>query len=148
VTLESNKFAGEFEHKLDAKGRIPIPPKFRSELKDGMVLAPGIEKYIIVYPVSEWEKVTEALTSGTADSTQLRRINRAVFASAFRLMFDAQGRVTLPATLRKYAGIREQVVVAGANTYLEVWDKKEWEAEKTVSREQARQLMENMETIR
>jgi MraZ protein len=78
----------------------------------------------------------------------LRRINRAVFATAFNLKFDSQGRITLPSTLRKYAGIRDQVVVAGANRYLELWNKQEWEAEKTASREQARQIIENMETTR
>lgn len=148
MVIESGRFVGEFEHKVDAKGRIPIPPRFRTELREGMVLTPGIEKYIIVYPLSEWEKATEALTLGTADSSQLRRINRAVFATAFSLKFDSQGRITLPSTLRKYAGIRDQVVVAGANTYLELWNKQEWEAEKTVSREQTRRIIENMEAIR
>lgn len=148
MVIESGRFVGEFEHKVDAKGRIPIPPRFRAELRDGMVLTPGVEKYIIVYPLSEWSKVTEALTAGTADSSQLRRLNRAVFATAFNLKFDSQGRITLPSTLRKYAGIRDQVVVAGANTYFELWNKQEWEAEKTVSREQARQIMENMESTR
>ena len=148
MVIESGRFAGEFEHKVDAKGRIPIPPRFRAELREGMVLTPGVEKHIIVYPLSEWSKVTEALTAGTADSSQLRSINRAVFATAFSLKFDSQGRITLPSTLRKYAGIKEQVVVAGANTYLELWNKQEWEAEKTASREQTRQIMENMETKR
>ena len=148
MVIESGQFVGEFEHKVDAKGRIPIPPRFRVELKEGMVLTPGVEKYIIVYPLSEWSKITEALTAGTADPRQFRRINRAVFATAFNLKFDSQGRITLPLTLRKYAGIRDQVVVAGANTYLELWNKEEWEAEKTASREQARQIMENMETTR
>jgi MraZ protein len=148
MVIESTRFVGEFEHKVDAKGRIPIPPRFRTELRDGMVLTPGVEKYIIVYSLSEWSKVTEALTAGTADSTQLRRVNRAVFATAFNLKFDSQGRITLPSTLRKYAGIKDQVVVAGASTYLELWNKQEWEAEKTASREQARQIMENIEATR
>src|ERR1035437_2922640 len=148
MVIESARFAGEFEHKVDAKGRIPIPSRFRTELREGMVLTPGVEKYISVYPLSEWSKVTEALTSGTDDSGRLRRINRAVFATAFNLKFDSQGRIMLPSTLRKYAGIRDQVVVAGANTYLELWNKQEWEAEKTASREQARQIMENIEATR
>jgi MraZ protein len=148
MVVELGRFAGEFEHKVDSKGRIPIPPKFRSGLKDGMVLTPGVEKYIIVYSRSEWEKVTAALTSGTADSSVLRRINRALFATAFNLKFDSQGRITLPSSLRKYAGIKDQVVVAGANTYLELWNRQAWETEKTASREQARLMMENLETVR
>lgn len=144
MVSEVGHFAGEFEHKVDAKGRIPVPPRFRTELKEGMVLTPGVEKHIIVYPVSEWEKMTAALTSGSVDSSTMRRINRAVFATSFNLRFDSQGRITLPSTLRKYAGIKDQVVIAGANTYIEIWNKHEWEAEKTLSQEQARQMLDNI----
>lgn len=148
MVSEVGRFVGEFEHKVDAKGRIPIPPRFRSELREGMVLTPGVEKHIIIYPMPEWEKMTAALTSGTVDSSKLRRINRAVFATAFSLKFDSQGRITLPSTLRAYAGIKDQVVIAGANTYIEIWDGREWETEKTLSQEQARQMLDSIETTK
>ncbi len=138
-------FYGEFEYKIDEKGRVSLPPKFRVDLKAGVVLAPGIEKCINVYPVSEWKKIAEALTSGSITPSKLRRLNRAVFATAFKLNLDAQGRIALPTPLREYAEIEDEVIVAGANNYLELWDKARWEPEKATSLEQAGQIIESLE---
>ena len=112
-------FFGEFEYKIDRKGRVPDPPKFRKELKDGMVLTPGIEKCIVAYPLPEWKKLATSLTSGSVTPSKLRSLNRAIFATAFGTSIDGQGRIALPVSLREYAEIVDEVVVAGANTYLE-----------------------------
>jgi MraZ protein len=85
------------------------------------------------------------LSSDTLAPSKMRRLNRAFFASAFSLTIDNQGRIALPAPLREYAGIEDELVIAGVNTYLELWDKKQWEAEKAVSQEQAWQIIESME---
>ncbi len=138
-------FFGEFDYKIDEKGRVPFPPKFRGELKGGVVLAPGIEECINAYPVSEWKKLADALTTGSVTSSKVRKLNRAVFATAFSLVVDGQGRVALPTALREYAGIEDEVIIAGVNTYLEVWNKEQWESEKAISREQAWQILESME---
>ena len=138
-------FLGEFEYKIDEKGRVPIPPKFRRELKEGVVLTPGVERCIVVYPPSEWKKLAATLTTGSVTRSKLRRLNRAIFATAFTLSIDGQGRIALPAPLREYAGIEDEAVIAGANTYLELWDKEQWEAEKAVSQEQAWQIIESLE---
>ncbi len=145
MATELGRFFGEFEHKVDDKGRVPIPPKFRTELKEGLVLTPGVEKCIVVHPLSEWEKVAAALTTGTITSSKLRRLNRAIFATAFSLKLDRQGRIALPAPLRESAGIKDEVIIAGANTYLELWNKEQWEAEKALSQEQAWQIIESLE---
>jgi MraZ protein len=138
-------FLGEFEYRIDEKGRVPIPPKFRGQLKEGVVLTPGVERCIVVYPPSEWKKLAATLTTGSVTRSKLRRLNRAIFATAFTLSIDGQGRIALPAPLREYAGIEDEAVVAGANTYLELWDKEQWEAEKAVSQEQAWQIIESLE---
>jgi MraZ protein len=140
-------FIGEFEYRMDEKGRVPIPPKFRTEelKKDGMVLAPGMEKCITVYPLSEWKKLADSLTSGSLVPSKVRKLNRAIFATAFNLEIDGQGRIMVPAQLRQYAGIRDAVVVAGANTYLELWSKEQWETEKTRCQEEAWQIIESLE---
>jgi len=138
-------FSGEFEYKIDEKGRVPVPPKFRRELKDGVVLVPGVERCINIYTPPEWKKLATALTADSMAPTKLRRLTRAVFATAFSLNIDGQGRVALPVPLREYAGIEDEVVVAGVNTYLELWDKEQWEAEKAVSQEQAWQIIESLE---
>jgi len=138
-------FFGEFEYKIDEKGRVPIPPKFRQELKGGVVLTPGVENCITAYPLSEWRKLAAALTAGSVTRSKLRKLNRAVFATAFSLNIDGQGRVALPLPLREYAEIEEEVIIAGANTYLELWNKDQWLREKAISREQAWQIIESLE---
>ena len=138
-------FFGEFEYKIDEKGRMPIPPKFRRELKEGVVLTPGVEKCITAYPTAEWKKLATTFTSASLSQSKLRRLNRALFAAAFILNIDKQNRIALPVPLREHAGIENDVIVAGANTYFELWDKDQWQEEKDISQEQAWQIMESME---
>jgi len=139
-------FFGEFEYRVDEKGRVPLPPRFRGHLRDGLVLTPGVEKCITAYPLSEWKKLSTELTASSVTRGKIRRLNRAIFATAFYLTIDGQGRVSLPAPLREYAEIMDEVVVAGANTYLELWNKVLWEEEKTISRQQAWQIIESLES--
>ncbi len=138
-------FFGESEHKIDDKGRIPIPARFRRELKEGVVLTPGIENCIVAYPISEWNKIASTLTTGSISPSKLRRLNRALFATAFTVNIDGQGRVMLPAPLRQHAGIEDEIIIAGANTYFELWDRDEWQSEKAISLEQAWQIIESLE---
>lgn len=139
-------FIGECEYKVDEKGRIPVPPRFRRDLKDGLVLTAGVEPCITVYPLSEWRKLATTLTTGSVARSKLRRLNRAIFANAFTLAIDGQGRVALPAPLRQYAEITDEAVIAGANTYFEIWNKEQWETEKAFSREEAWQIIESLES--
>jgi len=140
-------FIGEFEYRMDEKGRVPIPPKFRTEelKKEGMVLSPGMEKCITAYPLSEWKKLADSLTSGSLVPSKVRKLNRAIFARAFNLDIDGQGRIMIPTQLRQYAGISDAVVIAGANTYLELWSKEEWEMEKIRCQQEASQIIESLE---
>ena len=138
-------FLGEFEYKFDSKGRVPVPPKFRPELKDGVILMPGVEKCVMGYPLAEWEKLAANLTSGSVSPSKLRRLSRAIFATAFSLSIDGQGRLALPAPLQEHALIKDEVVIVGANTYFELWNKEQWVSEKAVSQEQAWQIIESLE---
>ena len=138
-------FFGEFDYKIDEKGRVPLPPRFRSELKAGVVLTQGIEKCITAYPLSEWKNVAATLTSGSFTPSKMRRLSRAIFGTAFTTNLDRQGRVALPVPLREYAEIVSEVVIVGANNYLELWDKVHWEEEKAASLEQAWQIIESLE---
>ena len=138
-------FFGEFTYKIDEKGRVPIPPKLRLESKGGLVLTRGVEPCIMAYPVLEWKKLAASLTTGPVTQSKLRKLNRAIFASAFSLQLDGQGRIALPSPLRAYAGIEDEVIIAGANNYFELWNPKRWEEEKAISQEQAWQIIESLE---
>jgi len=138
-------FYGEFDYKIDEKGRVPIPPRFRNALKDGVVLTPGAEKCITAYTLPEWRKLATTLTDSSLTRSKMRRLSRALFATAFSTKMDGQGRIAIPAPLREHAEIVDEVVVAGANTYLEIWNKVHWEEEKSISQEQAWQIIESLE---
>jgi MraZ protein len=139
-------FYGEFDYKTDDKGRVPVPPRFRNALKDGLVLTVGAERCITAYTVIEWKKLSASLTGGSLTRSKMRRLNRALFATAFVTKLDGQGRIALPAPLREHAQIIDDVVVVGLNTNLEIWNKVLWEEEKSISQEQAWQIIESLET--
>jgi MraZ protein len=138
-------FFGEFEYRMDEKGRVPVPPRFRGLLRSGMVLSPGVEGCITAYPIKEWEKMAASLTAGSISPSKLRTLKRAIFATAFSLRLDGQGRIALPAPLKAHAEIVSEVVIIGANNYLEFWNKVRWEEEKAAAQEQAWQLLEGLE---
>jgi MraZ protein len=137
-------FFGEFEYKVDEKGRVPLPARFRKELQEGVVLTQGVESCITAYPLPEWKKLAAALTSSVSRS-KLRALNRALFGTAFKVNRDSQWRIPLPVPLRHYARIEDEVVIVGANNYLELWNKEQWELEKADSQEQAWQIIESLE---
>jgi len=138
-------FYGEFEYKIDDKGRLPIPPKYRSAYKDGLVLTPGAEKCLTVYTPAEWKKFTATLNNSPLSRSKMRKLSRALFSAAFSTKIDNQGRIAIPAPLRDYAQITDDIVVAGANSYLEIWNKAMWEEEKADSQEQTWQIIESLE---
>jgi len=138
-------FYGEFDYKIDDKGRVPIPPRFRNALKDGVVLTPGAEKCITAYTIIEWKKLSTTLTTSPLSRSKMRKLSRVFFATAFSTRLDGQGRVAIPAPLREHAGIVDEVIIAGANTYLEIWNKGLWEEEKEISQQQAWQIIESLE---
>lgn len=139
-------FFGEFEYRVDEKGRVPLPPRFRMELANGLVVIPGAEQCLTGYSPGEWQKLATTLAgTGSITPAKLRRLNRSIFAGAFPLELDRQGRITLPPSLREYAGITSDLVIAGVNTYLEFWSKDAWAAEKAAGREQEWQIIESLE---
>ena len=138
-------FLGEFEYRIDEKGRVPIPPRFRKDLESGVVLSAGPDTCIAGYGSAEWEKESARIASATISPSKRRRLGRSMFASAYNLTLDGQGRVSLPPPLRQRAQIGDELIVVGVNTYFELWNKDLWEAEKTLSQEQAWQITEGLE---
>jgi MraZ protein len=140
-------FIGEFEYRVDEKGRVPVPPKFRTDdlKREGMVLCPGIDKCITLYPQAEWKKLADSITSGSIIPSKLRKLNRALFSTAFNAEMDTQGRIMLPIQLRQYAAIEDEIVVTGVNNYIELWSKALWAEEKSASQLEAWHIIETLE---
>jgi MraZ protein len=118
-------FLGTHTPHLDEKGRLFLPAKYREELSRGLVITKGQERCLYVFPQSEFDRVTEALRAPVTTKA-VRDYSRVFFASASDEMPDRQGRVTVPAALREYAGLQRDCVVIGANTRLEIWDAQAW----------------------
>lgn len=138
-------FLGTYEYKIDEKGRTPLPPRFRDELRQGMVMTQGLEKCITVYSMEEWQTISDKMAAQSVSRSKARRITRFTFATAFMAELDAQGRVAIPATLRQYAGIDDVAVIAGVNTHFELWSKENWEAESDLMENEAWQISEGIE---
>ena len=120
-------FLGTHTPRLDDKGRLILPAKYREELSEGLVLTKGQERCLYVFPESEFGRITEALRTAPVTSKAVRDYSRVFFASASDEIPDKQGRITIPPALREYAALRRDCVVIGANTRLEIWDATAWE---------------------
>jgi MraZ protein len=121
-------FLGTHAPRLDDKGRLFLPAKYREELSRGIVLTKGQERCLYVFPVAEFERITEALRTAPMTAKAVRDYSRVFFASASDEVPDKQGRITIPPALRDYAGLDRDCVVIGANTRMEIWDATAWNA--------------------
>jgi MraZ protein len=136
---------GEYEYKVDSKGRLPLPPKFRQEFINGLVLTRGTEPCIVVYKSEEFKKLADTLSNQTVAKSKMRRLNRFIFGSAFDQALDGQGRIALPQSLRSYAQIEDAVIIVGDNKCIELWSPDLWNKERTDAAAQAWQIIESLE---
>ena len=120
-------FIGEYTHNLDSKGRMAVPAKFRSLLKEGAVVTRGLDNCLFLYPKAEWKVIAEKLAKLPISQSRARAFSRLMLAGAMEVEFDSQGRVTLPEYLRKYADLDKKSVIAGLYDRLEIWDSERWE---------------------
>ncbi|MCW2872111.1 division/cell wall cluster transcriptional repressor MraZ [Actinacidiphila oryziradicis] len=120
-------FLGTYAPRLDDKSRLVLPAKFREPLAEGLVITKGQERCLYVWPLAEFQSVTEQLRRAPLTSKSARDYMRVLFAGAHDEVPDKQGRVTVPPPLRDYAGLRRDCAVIGANTRVEVWDATAWE---------------------
>ena len=120
-------FLGTHQPRLDDKGRLILPAKFRDQLAEGVVITKGQERCLYVWPRAEFERWTAELAAAPITAKGARDFGRVLFASASDEVPDKQGRITLPPQLRTYAGLTRECTVIGANTRVEIWDSGSWE---------------------
>lgn len=119
-------FLGEYEHSLDAKGRLILPSKFRARLESGCVIAKGQDGCLYVWPREEWDRKAEQVAQASLSSIQARNFHRLFFSGASEQLPDGQGRVSVPEPLRRYANLDRDVTVIGAGPRFEIWDRESW----------------------
>lgn len=121
-------FLGEFTHTIDDKGRVTIPAKFRGELAAGLVVTRGFDRNLMVFTLSEWEELARKISERPLSDESVRAFRRRVFSGAVDLTPDRQGRIVLPQYLRDFAGIEDEVVIAGMFNYVELWSVGGWQS--------------------
>jgi len=120
-------FLGTHTPRLDDKGRLILPAKFRDELAEGLVVTKGQERCLYVWPLAEFSRITDEMRQAPVTSKAARDYMRVLFAGASDEVPDKQGRITIPPALRGYAGLERDCVVIGANSRVEVWDSQAWD---------------------
>ncbi len=119
-------FLGTYSPKLDEKGRLILPAKFREELAGGLVLTRGQDRCIYVFSSAEFEGFHAQIRQAPVTSKQARDYLRLLLSAAHAEIPDKQGRITIPVQLRQYAGLDRELAVIGAGTRAEIWDAEAW----------------------
>jgi MraZ protein len=123
-------FLGEFVHTLDGKGRLTIPAKFRADVDTSLVVTRGMDRCLAMFPMDEWEQLSSRVSDLPMTDRRARAFRRFLFASASKVSPDKQGRILIPPRLREYADLDGEVVVAGLNNYIEIWNTDAWQGER------------------
>ena len=121
---------GAHEHTIDDKNRLTLPAKFRQAFKDGVVVTRGLDRCLYAYRREDWARLVESrLAPLDPLGKEGRQMHRYFFAAAAEADLDKQGRVMVPVALIEYAQLGREVVVAGVNDRLEIWDREAWRRE-------------------
>ena len=120
---------GEYSHTIDTKGRLIVPSKFRESLGDSFVVTKGLDGCLFVYDMTEWKSFEEKLKELPMSHRDTRKFARFFLAGASQVEVDKQGRILIPAKLRKSAGLEKDLVFVGMINRVEIWDKDTFEAQ-------------------
>lgn len=135
---------GEYQHNIDAKGRMIVPAKFREGLGEKFVLTRGLDQCLFAYPMDEWKILEEKLKKLPLTKKDARRFTRFFFSGAVECEVDKQGRINIPQPLRTYSQLEKECVVIGVSNRVEVWSKEIWEDYFTQSEESFAEIAENL----
>lgn len=119
----------QFQHRLDDKGRVILPSRFRERLSSGLVITRGMDRCLDVYPLSAFEKRVEEVASRPMESKSARQRQRMLLSGAHDDAPDTQGRIVIPAVLRDYAELERELMIVGMLDHVEIWDLERWERE-------------------
>jgi MraZ protein len=121
-------FLGDYQHTLDAKGRVSLPAKFRAEMTGKLVVSKGFEGCLYVHSADEYNRFVAEIMEGGDFDPKLRRVRRFFTTGATETDLDSAGRISLPAGLREYAKLTKDVEVTGNGNRIELWDANAWNA--------------------
>ena len=122
-------FMCEYSHTVDTKGRLIVPAKFREVLGDAFVICKGLDHCLYIYSNDDWEAFANQLSSLPLTNKAAREFVRFFLSGASQVEVDKLGRILVPSSLRTFAGLDKDVVLAGVGHRIEVWSKEKWEGE-------------------
>ncbi|MFJ3387113.1 MULTISPECIES: division/cell wall cluster transcriptional repressor MraZ [Lysinibacillus] len=137
-------FMGEYQHSVDAKGRLIVPAKFRDALGETFVVTRGLDNCLFGYPMNEWRKLEEKLKDLPMTKKDTRAFARFFFSGATEVEIDKQGRINIPSTLMQHAHLVKECIVLGVSNRIEIWAKDAWEAYFSESEQSFNEIAENM----
>lgn len=137
-------FIGEYLHSIDLKKRMAVPSKFRTDLKNKVVVTRGLDKCLFVYPMKVWEDIAGKLGTLPVGESATRSFIRLMLAGAVDVDVDKQGRILIPDFLKSYAGLGRNVIVAGIYNRLEIWDEKKWQEYKKKAEKNTDEIAEQL----
>lgn len=140
-------FMGEYNHTVDAKGRLIVPSKFRELLGEEFVVTKGLDRCLFVYPTDEWENIQGNFRNVSQFSKEARKLARFFFAGATMCEVDKQGRILLPANLREFAGLEKDVVLAGVASRIEIWSRSRWDGLQQEEEDSMEDIAERMSEL-
>jgi MraZ protein len=135
---------GEFEARIDTKGRVAFPSKFRKTVGDQLIITKGYEQTLIIVSVSQWQTLLEGTEGKPLIQAETREVQRFLLGGASDVVLDGKGRLLLPAYLRKFAKVEEQIIFLGLSRYIEVWAKDRWEEHKNVLEDNIGRISEKL----
>ncbi len=120
-------FTGEYECKIDAKGRLTLPSKVKAKLPEvsgnQLVLSLGLEPCLVLYPLVEYKKIYSRIASMNEFNEEFRRLQRNFFRRISEVELDGAGRLLIPKTMLKYARLEKEIILVGMGNRIELWDK-------------------------
>ena len=140
-------FMGEYNHTIDAKGRLIVPVKVREILGDNFIVTKGLDGCLFVYPNDEWTRFEEKLKSLPLTNKNARQFTRFFLAGAAACEVDKQGRILLPQVLREFASLEKDVVLVGVASRIEIWSRERWDESMNTYDGDMDEVAENMESL-
>lgn len=117
---------GEYDHSLDAKGRLIMPAKLKEDIGEKFVITKGLDGCLFIYSQSEWKNFEEKLRTFPLTNKDARALMRFFLAGAIESEIDKQGRFLITSNLREFANLEKDVVIIGVLTKIEIWSKEKW----------------------
>ncbi len=141
-------FIGRYDHRLEEKGRLSIPKKFRSRLENGAIISQGLDGCLFLYPKETWDELIQKLSQLPLTRTDARSFIRSLSYGATEVEIDRLGRILIPDYLRSFAHISLECVVAGAIDRIEIWDKQKFSVYQSTISESAVEIAEKLSSER